>query len=155
LFNIFSNNIYISNTNTKRNVKRSLSKDEGRGRGFRGKHSGRGRGSKKNSSAPRKNPKKSLHDYVYYIGSAKQASDFTTTTEYIINYIRITFTQGNDIANTLETREEVNMTDLMPVLQQSVEQYEILYRAEISKYVERSTLYEANKHKAFALLFAQ
>jgi hypothetical protein len=58
-------------------------------------------------------PKKSLQDYVYYIGSAKQASDFTTTTEYIINYIRRTFTQGNDIANALKTREEVNMTDFM------------------------------------------
>jgi sulfatase maturation enzyme AslB (radical SAM superfamily) len=88
------------------------------------------------------------------------------TTEYIINYIRRTFTQGNVIANALETREEVNMTDFMPVLQQSVEQdptkaaienkqYEILYRAEISKYVERSTLFEANEDKAFALLFAQ
>jgi hypothetical protein len=71
-----------------------------------------------------------------------------------------------DIANALETREEVNMTDFMPVLQQSVEQdptkaaiennqYEILYGVEISKYVERSTLYEGNKDKDFALLFAQ
>lgn len=165
---------YIFQHKHKKNTKRIVSqasreafpKMSGRGRGFRGKHSGRGRGSKKSSSDPRKNPKKSLQDYVYYIGSAKQASDFTTTTEYIINYIRRTFTQGNDIANALETREEVNMTDFMPVLQQSVEQdptkaaienkqYEILYRAEISKYVERSTLYEANKDKAFALLFAQ
>jgi hypothetical protein len=136
-----------------------------RGRGFCGKHSQRGRGSKKNNSDPHKNPKKSLQDYVYYIGSAKQASDFTTTTEYFINYIRRTFTQGNDVANTLEVRKEVTMTDFMPVLQQSVEQdpttaaienkqYEILYQAEISKYVERSTIYEANKDKAFALLFA-
>jgi hypothetical protein len=85
-----------------------------RGTGFRGKHSGRGRGSKNSSSDPHKSPKKSLQDYVYYIGSAKQVSDFLTTTEYIINYIRRTFTQGNDIANALETREEVNMTDFMP-----------------------------------------
>ena len=29
--------------------------------------------------------KKSLNDYNYYIGSATQASDYETTTEYVIN----------------------------------------------------------------------
>jgi hypothetical protein len=115
--------LIFSNTNTKRNKRiasqasrESFPKMSGRGRGFRGKHSGRGRGSKKKSSDPHKNPKKSLQDYVYYLGSPKQASDFTTTTEYIINYIRRMFTQGNDIANNLEERKEVTMMDFMPVL---------------------------------------
>jgi hypothetical protein len=66
----------------------------GRGRGFRGRFSGRGKGPKQ-AKQQGKNPKKSLQDYVYYIGSAKQASDFTTTTEFIINHIWQTFAQGS------------------------------------------------------------
>ena len=41
--------------------------------------------------------KKSVNDYNYYLGSSKQASDYETTTEYLINHIKKVFDYGNDI----------------------------------------------------------
>ena len=42
--------------------------------------------------------KKSVNDYNYYlVGSVKQASDYETTTEYLINHIKKVFDYGNDI----------------------------------------------------------
>jgi hypothetical protein len=46
--------------------------------------------------------RKSLNDYNHYIGSATQASDYETTTEYVINYIKKTFDYGNDIGTELK-----------------------------------------------------
>jgi hypothetical protein len=46
--------------------------------------------------------RKSLNDYNYYIGSATLASDYETTTECVINYIKKTFDYGNDIGIELK-----------------------------------------------------
>jgi hypothetical protein len=48
---------------------------------------------------PKKEIKKSVNDYNYYLGSAKQASDYETTTEFLINYIVKTLEYGNNIGN--------------------------------------------------------
>ena len=47
--------------------------------------------------------KKEITDYVYYLGTAKQASeyDYETTTFFIINHIKKEFEFGNDIAVAL------------------------------------------------------
>jgi hypothetical protein len=63
--------------------------------------------------------KKSHSDYVYYLGSAKQASDYEKTTEYLINHIRKTFSFGNDIGMALENLEEYDMLLHCPTLQVS------------------------------------
>ena len=64
---------------------------------------GRGRSHKKNKNKDQKNtPKrKMLADHIYHVGSAKQASDYMTVTNFIINYMRRTFDKGNDIARAL------------------------------------------------------
>jgi hypothetical protein len=41
--------------------------------------------SMKLSSAPKKETKKSVNDYNYYLRSAKQTSDYETTTKFLIN----------------------------------------------------------------------
>ena len=46
-------------------------------------------------------PSKKTSDHMYYLGSAKQAADFETTTEFILNHIKKTFNFGNDIATAL------------------------------------------------------
>jgi hypothetical protein len=43
---------------------------------------------KTHSGTNRQDIKKGLHDYNYYLGSARKASDYEMTTEYIINYIK-------------------------------------------------------------------
>jgi hypothetical protein len=52
----------------------------------------------KSSSMPKKATKKSVNDYNYYLGSAKQTSDYEMTTKYLINYTIKTFKYGNDIS---------------------------------------------------------
>jgi hypothetical protein len=82
----------------------------GRGRG-RGNRRGRG-GRGFHSTDAEKNPKtdkgavvrKTLADSVYYVGSAKKASDFSVITDFLVNHIRQKYECGNDIANALETR---------------------------------------------------
>jgi hypothetical protein len=64
--------------------------------------------------------KKSIVDYNYYLGSAKQASDYETTTEYLINYIKKTYDYGNDIGTALKNFEAVDINPWRPSMQASV-----------------------------------
>jgi hypothetical protein len=91
----------------------------GRGRGrdnYGGRRSrGRVNARTKGSNSGNKNPgRKSIQDYVYYIGSAKQASDFVVITKYLINHIRKTYRCGDDIGTALEEREPINFSTMMP-----------------------------------------
>ena len=84
------------------------------GRGF-GKKGGRGRG-KGSSSGESKPRQKTLADYQFYIGSAKQASDYVNTAKFIINHIRMTYQHGDDVATALENKQEFDFTSLKPTL---------------------------------------
>jgi hypothetical protein len=110
--------------------------------------------------------RKSLEDYVYYIGSAKQASDFVTITKYLINEIAQTFEYGNDIAQSLEARTKLDIDTYMPELKISTsnddttkeredKQFKMLYEAKIRSHVERDIAYNQNLSKAYAFLFKQ
>ena len=68
--------------------------------------------------------KKNVEDYVYYVGSNKQASDFETTNEFMINYIKRTYTRGNDIAEALRNLEEPVIEDWKPKLKTSIKKNE-------------------------------
>ena len=86
---------------------------QGRGGRFqRGKFKGINNGYKK---------KTKLEDHIYYLGSATQASDYETTTSFIINHIMKTYTRGLDIAEALETLEELDFTTSKPKLKKSIE----------------------------------
>ena len=60
-----------------------------------------------------------MKDHVHYIGSAKQASDYVTTTAFIMNHIRITFTKGADIADAIENEQELDFDKEAPTLKMS------------------------------------
>ena len=38
--------------------------------------------------------KKTLEDFYFYVGSDKQASDFETTYDFIVNHIKSTYVRG-------------------------------------------------------------
>ena len=63
--------------------------------------SGRGKFSKKSQTKGKFQAKgshtikKSVNDYNYYLGSAKQSSDYETNTEYLIIHIKKVFDYGN------------------------------------------------------------
>ena len=62
--------------------------------------------------------KKAINEYKFYIGISKQASDNEVTLEFIINYIKITFLHGNDIAESLRTLTLHNTENANQVLKQ-------------------------------------
>jgi hypothetical protein len=68
------------------------------GKPSNGSHGSMQRGAHKSSTklsgVPKKEAKKSVNDYNYYLGSAKQASNYETTTAYLTNYIVKTFEYG-------------------------------------------------------------
>ena len=99
-----------------------MGRSSGRNSSGRGGQAGRGRGRSNRSNDKQSGSstkKKNLSDHIYYVGSAKQASDYVTITSYLINYIRRTYTKGEDVANALEMLEEIDFQPLAPVLKAS------------------------------------
>ena len=91
-----------------------MSRIGGRGRGFgrghrgsnqggRGGHRSNGHSSRKNNNTTK--PKTRLEDHIYHVGSAQQASDYVTNTNFIVNYIKKTYDMGGDIGQALEKLE--------------------------------------------------
>jgi len=91
----------------------------GRGHGRGSYSSGRGRAgcfNQSRSQEQKTKSKKTLQDYTYYIGLAKQASDYNTVTKYLINHIRKTYTNGDDITNALDEGKTVDVGTWKPTL---------------------------------------
>ena len=130
---------------------------------------GRGRGKPKSSSqssqAAKPAARKTLADHIHAAGSAKQASDCSVITAFIINHICKTFEHGDDIQDALENRMETvfSVPTLQPVdlsltgdpkiLQEK--QFETLCRVEVTTCVTQKDKHLANEGKAFALTCSQ
>lgn len=142
---------------------------QGRGRGSRGNVSrGRGRSGRydSNTSQAKGIFKKNLQDYQYYLGSAKQASDYEATTSYLINQIKKTYAYGNDIATALDRLQHVDLSPFKPTLQSSQskdedikalenEQFRLEFKTLFDVYVKREQTYQMNLSKAYAFLWDQ
>ena len=135
----------------------------GRGK-FVKKNQGKGKFQAKGSNSGAHANKKSVTDYNYYLGSAKQASDYETTTEFLINHVKKVFDYGNDIGTALELLEPLDVSTWKPSMQVSrasteevraVEgrQFEIEFKANYDTYSKRVQTYENNKTKAYALFW--
>jgi hypothetical protein len=125
--------------------------------------------SAKSSGMPKKEIKKSVNDYNYYLGSAKQASDYETTTEFLINYIIKTFDYGNDIGQALRELEYPDPDSWKPTMRQSThlgndpddeaqrafenKQFEIEFKSEFDDFRIRKRTLDNNKPKAYAFLW--
>ena len=129
---------------------------------------GRGRGNKprfhNNRKKPKDETKKGLKDYTYYVGNNRQATDFETTTEFIINHIKKTYSHGIDIAAALSSMTPVDTSTWKPSLEMSLEtddqlrnnenrQFEIEFKELNSRYLTRLDNYEQNAIKAYALIW--
>jgi hypothetical protein len=141
----------------------------GQGRGYSG---GRGNAGRRNYISNNNNNKsskpqirKTLQDYVYTIGSSKQASDYSLITQFLITHIRKTYERGDDIANALEEDKEPDEKDWSPRVKvakgsteeekkQNLRYAEIIFQSEVDAFVLRKQQYEQNKGKASAFLFS-
>ncbi|KAI2506113.1 Reverse transcriptase (RNA-dependent DNA polymerase) [Fragilaria crotonensis] len=135
----------------------------------KGRFAKKGKGSKSQtkgsySNAPAASKKQYVTDYNYYLGSSKQASDYETTTEFLINHIKKLYDYGNDIGSALEKLESIDTTAWKPSMQVSGEtdeeiraienkQYEIEFKSDYDTYRKRMQVYENNLTKAYALLW--
>ena len=108
--------------------------------------------------------RKSLTDYTYKIGSAKEAGNYTIITKYLINHIKKTYTNGDDIVDALEDKQEKDFSIKQPELkisdnanatakERENRQFELLYAAEIKSHLARVDQYCSNKGNAYVLLF--
>jgi hypothetical protein len=109
--------------------------------------------------------KESVNDYIYYLESAKQASDYETTTEYFINYIKKAFDYGNNIGTALELLEPMSTLTWKPRMQLSSSAttekdlaaenrlFEINFKSNKDTYSKRVQAYENYNTKACALFW--
>ena len=120
-----------------------------------------GRGGKKSSSTTTK--KKSLSDYMYYLKLAKQASNYETAIEYLINYICKTFAYGNNIGTALDKLEAYDVDQHKPRLTYSMSankkvkeaqnrQFEIEFKAKYDTFIKWKSAHETNQTKAYVIL---
>ena len=116
-------------------------------------NSGRWKGKGKFNKNPQtknksNNFKNKVEDFVFYIGSAKQASDYVNTAEYLINFIKKTYDDGNDIADALSEEREFPIKAVEPklgvssekdVTKKSVEdrQNELKYNKRLDLFIRR------------------
>ena len=88
-----------------------------------GRHGGRGgRGNSHTNSKDAKSAgkkKKTLEDYYFYLGSLKQASNYETAADFIINHIKKGYNRGRDIAESLRDLSIPDIDLWMPTLRAS------------------------------------
>jgi hypothetical protein len=131
-------------------------------RGHRGGGKGKPRNNRNASKEVKKN--KTIDDYFFYVGSNKQASDFETTSEFLINHVKKTFDRGNDVAEALRTLIKEDTDVWKPSLKFSTQvdtgdkaqenrQYELEYKADLDEYIKRKRMFDSNLFKAYALIW--
>jgi anthranilate/para-aminobenzoate synthase component I len=105
--------------------------------------------------------KKSLMDFQYYLGSATHVSDYKSTTEYIINYVKKTFDYRKDIGTSLKElclvnkekwKVEIKFSDATDIFQkeQQNRQFEMEFKSDYEEYKRRINALESNMVKAYA-----
>ena len=137
------------------------------GRG-KGKASSKPQSKAGKPSEPKKEARKGLSDYIFTVGGAKQATNFTLVEQFIINHIRKTYQGGDDLGNALENRQETDFLAMRPILAAptalpdnraefacQTRENELYYEAQVKEFVSRVNRYEDNKGRAFALIFSQ
>jgi hypothetical protein len=108
--------------------------------------------------------KTKIEDYFYYLGSAKQATDFEETTEFVLNYIKKEFDLGIDIATALKKLEPLNTDEWIPTMnlvtetdavkkEAQLETNRIVFKTRFDNYEARKRTYLDNCVKAYALLW--
>ena len=130
------------------------------GRGGRGPKNQGGRGPTKEKTST----KKTVNDYVYYVGSSKQASDYELTTQFLINHIQMTFDDGCDIATALKELKPFDHTPMRPKLgvsnasdtsvkERETEELKMVFKSELDEYTKRVSTYKKNVTKAYSFLW--
>ena len=95
----------------------------GRGRGTSGQWRPQSR-SNQNQTLNKENKevKKTVNDWFYHLGSAKHASGYQATTDFLINHIKQDFEYGIDIATAIADAKPLVTENWKPALRKSSSQ---------------------------------
>ena len=132
------------------------------------KKSSRSTGSSTNTST-KSSTSTTLKDCVFNFGSAKNAGDYASTELFILNHIRKTYKEGEDIALAMEKGADIDFTTLAPTMQLVTAdpktepalyetqklQYTEDYKMQTAHYHDRIRLYRQNKSSIAALLMGR
>ena len=116
---------------------------------------------KKNKNHVRK---RRIEDYLFYVGTSKQALDFEISSKFIMNYIKHTFKRGNDIVESLQIHSLQQTKQWKVKLEDSIatdkkkrdnknKQFELEFKANLQEFIKRITTYAENLFKACAFLW--
>jgi hypothetical protein len=139
----------------------------GRASGQRGGRGGRGGRGYRNSNFKPNTPekkKKTIDDYFFYVGSAKQASDYETSADFVINHIKKEYERGRDIAESLTELKLPDTSKWMPTLRASTnvdaaaqatenKQFDMEYKAKLTEEMRRIRIFNDNCVKSYALIW--
>ena len=103
--------------------------------------------------------------FPHGIGRERQAVSYNTVKDHIIQYVQKTYKNGQDTAVSLRDSKKKDLTSLRPIRgsadatgttenQQEQKGMDILYQAELERYLERKDTLEQNLTKAYALIFS-
>ena len=95
-----------------------------------------------------------LGEHIYFIGEARQADNYTKTTEAILNYIQRTYYGGNEVRKALEDGEPYGFEAEKPAAKPSTitstgtvgDVDQMILGAEIKQFVDRKVKYADNMH---------
>ena len=114
----------------------------------------------RNRNYSRGKKKKELNDYIYYMGSHKQASNYKKTTEFLIDYIKGDFSYRNEIAESIQIIKYADTSTWYPRLEINTEtdpekklkdtELQMEYKAKLDATIKRETTFESNKTKAYS-----
>jgi hypothetical protein len=138
----------------------------GRGRGGRGFRGGRGRGRfQGNKSMSTRSTRLVMKFFPHGIGRDRQTVTYDTVKDNIVQFVQKTYNNGQDIAISLRDLTIKDFSPLQPVRGQALsadaakkanEQagMDILYQAELERYLDRKASLEHNLCKSYALVFS-
>ena len=133
------------------------------GRGRNAKNNSKSFQSKKSSGYQKSGSKfegetEQLKSHTYFLGSAKQARNFITTTDAIVSYIRKEFDEGDDMAISLKMMKEFDFDAIKPKIEIKKETTildEYLLKGEVDRYLKRKDKYRTNRTKAYEIIIGQ
>jgi hypothetical protein len=100
------------------------------------------------SGKAKPDPRKTLEDYEYNVRLANQTSAFEVTTEFLINYIKRNFDQGNEIAMAADSLEDPDQAQWKAKMKISSEKDPIARAQE----TEQSKIEYQSNYKEYKLL---
>ena len=103
--------------------------------------------------------------FPHGIGRERQTVTYETVKEHIVQYVRKTYKCGQDIAVSLRDLQKKDLNPTVPIRGTSSETdananareqagMDILYQAELERYLDRKDTLEQNFSKAFALIYS-